>query len=212
MGSVIKLVLADNHRLFIDGLRNLLSGETDMEIVDFAFDGKELLSLLTLLQPDIILLDINMPGLDGFETSKRIKTSFPDIRIILLTSYDNELFFKKAKDIGVNGYLLKDCNKEELLKCIRIVHSNGDVFYLQDDETKRSVSNEIDENFINQFRITNREVEITELLKDGLTNYQVADKLSISVHTVETHRKNVMSKLGVNNLASLLKFFNDNRY
>jgi two-component system nitrate/nitrite response regulator NarL len=211
MGSAIKIVLADNHRLFIDGLRNLLSDEADMEILDFAFDGKELLNLLKLVHPDLILLDINMPGLDGFETSKRIKASFPHIRIILLTSYDNELFFKKAKDIGVNGYLLKDCSKEELLDCIRIVYSNENIFFLQDDP-KKQTSNEIDRNFVNQFRITEREIEIAELLKEGLTNYQVADRLNISVHTVETHRKNVMHKLGVNNLASLLKYFNDNRY
>lgn len=210
MGSAIKIVLADNHRLFIDGLRNLLSDKDDLNIVDFAFDGKELLNLLKLVHPDVILLDINMPGIDGFETAKRLKASYPIIRIILLTSYDDEIFFKKAKDIGVNGYLLKDCSKEELVDCIREVYVDDQIFYLQKDIRKQT-ANEIDKNFINQFRITEREIEIAELLKEGLTNYQVADKLNISVHTVETHRKNVMHKLGVNNLASLLKFFNDNR-
>jgi len=163
-----------------------------------------------MVHPNVILLDINMPGIDGFETAKRIKAASPQIRIILLTSYDEELFFKKAKDIGVNGYLLKDCSKDELVDCIRQVHANDKIFYLQSGDRKKD-KNEIDKNFINQFRLTDREIEITELLKDGLTNYQVADKLSISVHTVETHRKNVMHKLGVNNLASLLKLFNDNR-
>lgn len=210
MGSTIKIVLADNHRLFIDGLRNLLSDKEDIDIIDFAFDGKELLNLLKLVHPDIILLDINMPGIDGFETSKRIKISFPTIRIILLTSYDHELFFKKAKDIGVNGYLLKDCSKEELLDCIRIVHSNENIFYLQDD-VKKQTYNQIDKNFINQYRITGREIEIAELLKDGLNNHQIAERLNISVYTVETHRKNIMHKLDVSNIASLLKIFNQNR-
>lgn len=210
MGSAIKIVLADNHRLFIDGLRNLLSGEREIEILDFAFDGKELLQLLTVVYPDVILLDINMPGIDGFETAKRIKRTSPHIRIILLTSYDDELFFKKAKDITVNGYLLKDCSKDELVDCIRKVYADDKLFYQQAEINKQAPS-DFDKNFINQFRITEREIEIVELLKEGLTNYQVADQLSISVHTVETHRKNVMHKLGVNNLASLLKFFNDNR-
>ena len=210
MGSVIKLVLADNHRLFIEGLQNLLSDESDIEILDFAFDGKELLGLLPLIQPDVVLLDINMPGLDGFETAKRIKRISPHIRIVLLTSYDDELFFKKAKDIAVNGYLLKDCGKEDLVDCIRSVYHDSSLFYQQED-IGNAPPNDYDRNFINQYRITGREIEIVQLLKEGLTNYQVADQLSISVHTVETHRKNVMHKLGVNNLASLLKCFNDNR-
>ncbi|HEX7844991.1 MAG TPA: response regulator transcription factor [Chitinophagaceae bacterium] len=210
MGPVIKIVLADNHRLFIEGLQNLLSDESDIEILDFAFDGKELLGLLNLVQPDVILLDINMPGIDGFETAKRIKKISSHVRIILLTSYDDELFLKKAKDIGVNGYLLKDCGKEDLVDCIRAVHTDDKMFYLQPEMTK-SVPSDFDRNFLNKYRITDREIEIVELLKDGLTNYQIADKLSISIHTVETHRKNVMHKLGVNNLASLIKHFNDNR-
>ena len=210
MSSAIKIILADNHRLFIDGLRNLLSDESDIDILDFAFDGKELLHLLTLAHPDLILLDINMPGLDGFEASKRIRKTDPRIRIVLLTSYDDELFIKKAKDLGVNGYLLKDCTKDELVDCIRKVHQDDKLFYRQYDIKKHAPS-EFDKDFINQFRITDREIEIVELLKNGLTNYQVADQLNISVHTVETHRKNVMHKLGVNNLASLLKYFNDNR-
>ena len=211
MGSVIKIILADNHRLFIDGLRNLLSEEEDIDIIDFAFDGKELLNLLNITKPDVILLDINMPGIDGFETARRIRKSFPNIRIVMLTSYDDELFYKKAKDILLNGYLLKDCSKDDLLDCIRRVFTDNQLFYLQND-IKKQAPTEFDRNFINQYRITEREIEIVELLKDGLTNYQVADRLNISVHTVETHRKNVMHKLGVNNLASLLKHFNDNRY
>ncbi len=210
MGAAIKIILADNHRLFIDGLRNLLSDEGDFEILDFAFDGKELLNLLNLVHPDVVLLDINMPGLNGFETAKHIKRANPRIRIVLLTSYDDELFIKKARDLAVNGYLLKDCSKEELVNCIRQVHLDEKLFYQQRDLKKHAPS-EFDKDFINQFRITEREIEIVELLKDGLTNYQVANQLNISVHTVETHRKNVMHKLGVNNLASLLKFFNDNR-
>lgn len=211
MGSVIKIILADNHRLFIDGLRNLLSEEEDIDIIDFAFDGKELLNLLNITKPDVILLDINMPGIDGFETARRIRKSFPNIRIVMLTSYDDELFYKKAKDILLNGYLLKDCSKDDLLDCIRRVFTDNQLFYLQND-IKKQAPTEFDRNFINQYRITEREIEIVELLKDGLTNYQVAERLNISVHTVETHRKNVMHKLGVNNLASLLKHFNDNRY
>jgi DNA-binding NarL/FixJ family response regulator len=202
--QLINIIIADDHTLFIDGLKQLLKDEGDMQLTDIANNGKELLEILVNNNPDIILLDINMPVLNGLEAARHIKQSYPGIKIILLSTYNDEHLIEKGKSFGVNGYLLKTTNKEELLQTIRLVNKGQACFPYR----KPASRNEFDDNdhFLKQFNLTKREKEILLLLKKNHTNQQIADGLFLSIYTVETHRKNIMYKLGLSNPASLMKF------
>lgn len=200
----IHIIVADDHNLFIDGLRLLLKEEDDIVVDDVANDGKELLSLLQQQKPDLILLDVNMPKLNGLEAMRHIKQTHPAIKIIMLSTYNEDHLIEKAKQYGANGYLLKNCNKEELLQTIRLVDTGHTSFPYR----APNVQNEFDEkdDFLRQFNLTKREGEIIQLVKRGFTNQQMAGQLYLSIHTVETHRKNIMQKLGLNSPVALMKF------
>ena len=199
-----RIIIADDHNLFVNGLQLLLKDEPWIEITDIANDGKELLGILSTTQPDIVLLDINMPRLSGLDAAVHIKRTFPQIKLIILSTYNEDHLIEKAKKIGVNGYLLKNCNKDELLETIRLVMNNHTSFPYR-EPTATTIFDKEDA-FLKQFNLTRREIEIIQLLKNNLTNQQIADRLYLSVYTVETHRKNIMHKLQLNNPASLMKF------
>ena len=199
----MKIIIADDHNLFVNGLQLLLKDESWIEITDIANNGKELLEILSKTQPDIVLLDINMPRLSGLDAAVHIKRTFPKIKLIILSTYNEDHLIEKAKKIGVNGYLLKNCNKDELLETIRLVMNNHTSFPYR--EPTATIFDKEDA-FLKQFNLTRREMEIIQLLKNNLTNQQIADQLYLSVYTVETHRKNIMQKLQLNNPASLMKF------
>jgi len=205
---MINLIIADDHNLFIDGLKLLLKDEPDMCVMEIANDGKELLSMLQRSKPDIVLLDINMPVLNGLDTVKYIKQSFPLLKTIILSTYNDEHLIEKAKSLGVNGYLLKTTNKEELLQTIRLVYNGQACFPYRQPKTE----NEFDDKdqFLKQFNLTKREYEILQLIKNNHTNQQIADKLFLSIYTVETHRKNIMQKFNLKSPVALFKFISEN--
>ena len=208
MDTKIKLIIADDHLLFIDGLQSLLKDEEQISVVDIANDGKELLDILQKQTPDTILLDINMPKLNGLEATKYIKHSHPSIKIIILSTYNEDHLVEKSKEYGANGYLLKNCTKAELLQSIFLVSAGHSCFPYRDPKT----SNEFDtsDNFLKSYDLTKREVEIIQLIKTHHTNQQIADKLFLSIYTVETHRKNIMHKLGFKHPSALMKFILEN--
>ena len=208
MATSINLIIADDHMLFIDGVKLLLKDEIDMKIVEVANDGKELLDILPMHTADIVLLDINMPVLNGLETTRHIKQSHPHVKIIMLSTYNDDHLVEKAKTLGVNGYLLKTANKDELLQTIRLVYNGQACFPYR----KPALKNEFDgnDNFLKQFNLTKREMEILQLLKNNYTNQQIADKLFLSIYTVETHRKNIMQKLDLKTPSVLMKFIVQN--
>lgn len=206
--DTIKIIIADDHTLFINGLRLLLNDENRIEVVDVAHNGKELLNMLPHTKPDLILLDINMPVLNGLDAARYIKQSFPAIKLIMLSTYNEEHLIDKAKQTGVNGYLLKNSSKDELLQTIRLVMNNQTSFpYLQPKED--NIFDKQD-NFLKQFNLTKRETEIVLLLKNNFTNQEIAGKLFLSIYTVETHRKNIMQKLGLKTPTALMKFIIEN--
>jgi two-component system, NarL family, nitrate/nitrite response regulator NarL len=208
MSDQIEIIIADDHTLFIDGLIGLLKDEPGLTVVDIANDGKELLELLGKRQADVILLDINMPNMNGIDAARFIKQTYPPIKMIMLSTYNDDHLVEKAKKLGTNGYLLKTVNKEELIQTIKLVHTGQSCFPYRSPR----VINEFDKNdeLKRSLNLTKREIEIINLIKKEYTNQQIADKLFLSIYTVETHRKNIMQKLGLNNPTSLMKFIINN--
>lgn len=206
--STIKIIIADDHTLFINGLQLLIKEEPGIEVIDIVHNGKELLDILDKKKPDIILLDINMPVINGLDSIKYIKQEYPDIKIIVLSTYSEDHLIEKARNLGANGYLLKNSNKDELLETIRLVNNNHTSFPYKEPKTRNAFAAQDD--FLKQFNLTKREAEIIQLLKAGMTNQQISDKLFLSIYTIETHRKNIMQKLNLNKPSSLMKFIFEN--
>ena len=201
----ISVIIADDHTLFINGLRLLLQNEPDIEILTVAGDGKELMGLLNTHTPDIVLLDINMPGLNGLEALKRIKTYHPKVKVIMLSTYNEDPLIEKAKADGAQGYLFKNVERSELLSAMHTVFQGGLSFPQKAAHVLNTKFDEPDP-FLKQFQLTKRELELLQLIKANNTNQQMADKLYLSIYTVETHRKNIMQKLGLKNPVELTKF------
>jgi two-component system nitrate/nitrite response regulator NarL len=199
----LSLIIADDHTLFIDGLCLLLQGEPGIEILSIASNGRELMSLLHSHVPDIILLDINMPGYNGFEALSRIKSFYPKIKVIMLSTYNEEHLIEKAKAGGANGYMVKNADKHELINVIKLVSQGQSCF-----PYKQPASPAFDETdpFLKQFQLTKRELELLQFIKQNYTNQQMADHLHLSIYTVETHRKNIMQKLNLKNPVELTRF------
>ena len=200
----LSLIIADDHTLFIGGLCLLLQSEPGIEILSIAGNGRELMGLLHTHTPDIILLDINMPGFNGFEALSRIKSFYPKIKVIMLSTYNEEHLIEKAKAGGANGYLFKNADKSELINVIRLVSQGQSCFPYK----QPAISPAFDEQdpFLKQFQLTKRELELLQLIKQNRTNQQMADELHLSIYTVETHRKNIMQKLNLKNPVELTKF------
>jgi len=193
----LKIIIADDHTLFIDGLCLLLQHEVNIQILAIAANGRELMSLLHTHTPDIILADINMPGYNGFEALSRIKSYYPKIKVIMLSTYNEEHLIE-------NGYLVKNADKAELLNVITLV-SQGQSCFPYKQPVINSAFNEADA-FLKQFQLTKRELELLQFIKQNYTNQQMADHLHLSIYTVETHRKNIMQKLNLKNPVELTRF------
>lgn len=208
MKKKLNLIIADDHSLFTEGLRSLLQKEEDMTVIAVAGDGKELLDILHNANPDIILMDINMPKLNGIEATRYINQTRKDIKIIILSTYNEEHLIEKTKQNGANGYLLKNSSKEDLLQTIRLVAQGQSSFPYRSPKISDLFSE--NDSFLKQFNITGRELEIIKYIKEGNTNQQIADKLFLSIYTVETHRRNIMRKLNLTNPGQLMKFIMEN--
>ena len=206
--NTLKIIIADDHTLFINGLQLLLKDESWIEVVDIANDGRELLDILQKKLPDLVLLDINMPNINGLDASRFIKQSYPSVKLVILSTYNEEHLVEKAKQIGINGYLLKNSSREELLQTINMV-VNGHASFPYFGPKENSTFDKTD-NFLKQFNLTRRELEIIHLIKDGYTNQQIAEKLILSIYTIETHRKNIMHKLDLKTPVALHKFIVEN--
>ncbi|KLU64458.1 MULTISPECIES: response regulator transcription factor [Desulfosporosinus] len=204
----IKVFLADDHKILRESLLILLQQENDIEIIGEAPDGQEALHGILRLKPDIAILDISLPRLNGLEVAERIKRDCPEIKVIILTMHKNEEFVARAYQSQVSGYVLKDNALEELLKAIRIVQSGG--IYLSTDITSTVVAG-----FVKNFNlkkgepdelVSSREREIIQLLAEGNSNKEIATMLNLSLKTVETHRSNIMHKLEFKSLADLVLY------
>ncbi len=203
----IRIAIVDDHHLVRAGIAALLRNETDIEVINEASNGLDILEQLKKYTPDIVLMDISMPTMNGIEATMRIRSSGLPTKVLVLTQYDHEEYIKRVMHAGASGYLLKSAIAEELLRGIRAVHK-GEQFFTP------SVSKVMMESYIRQATgqgqtraasLTNREREILQLIAEGHTNQQIAQKLFISVRTVEFHRANIIEKLGVHDTAGLVK-------
>lgn len=204
-----KVLLVDDHKVVRQGLKALFANEPDVEIVGEAGDGREALARVPELQPDVILMDISMPGLNGIEATRQIRQSYPDIKVIVLSMHANEEYVFQVLRAGASGYVLKQSDSLEVLTAIRAALAGGSFLsppisrtviddYVRRAEARRHNS-DIDV-------LTAREREVLQLLAEGLSNREIAAQLSISVKTVETHRSNMMNKLDMSSKTELVKY------
>lgn len=202
---MIRLMIADDHQIFLDGILSLLQTEPGITVVGQALNGRQLLGQLPHLRPEVILLDINMPELDGMETAKRIRIDHPEIKLIMLTMHERADFITKLLELGVAGYLLKNSSRQDLVEAIRTVFSGGTYFSRQVTATVMDSFRKKDHSAAAgaEVELTPREIEVLKLIAAEFTTAEIAEKLFISHHTVESHRKNLLSKLGKKNTAGL---------
>lgn len=202
------ILLADDHRIFRDGLRPLLAAQDDLEVVAEAEDGLEALRLARTLAPDIAVLDISMPGLNGIEVARRLSQEAPAIKTIILSMHSDRRFVLEALRAGARGYLLKDTGILELLAAVRAV-SAGQIHLCTEvsEQVIRDYVNLADAEAGSVFALLSaREREVLQMLAEGLATKEIAGRLNLSVKTVESHRRAVMDKLEIRSIAALTKF------
>lgn len=202
----IKLVLADDHQLILDGIRALLHDSEKIEIIAEAANGQELIDYVKVLSPDVALIDIDMPVKDGFAALEEIANTSPTTRCIMLTMHNEQGLVEKAIEMGASGYLLKTSNKEQLQAAIEKVFRGEPVFLKANETNNQSHHFQYSDTDSELIELTQREREILKLIIEGFSNKEIGDKLHISNRTVDTHRTNMMKKLDVHNLAGLIRF------
>ena len=211
---MITILIADDHQLLIDGIKAALAGSTEISVTAEVYNGYQVLEKLESGTPvDIILMDINMPKLDGLSATKMVHKKFPNVRVIALSQYDEKRFVKQMVKNGASGYLLKDSSKDILETAIKTVYEGRS--YFCDRLSMRLISQElkIEEETNALFpKLTERELQILRLIGREHSSQEIADKLFISFHTVESHRANLMSKAGVKNTAGLIRWATENDF
>jgi two-component system response regulator NreC len=204
-----KVLLVEDHIVVRQGIKALLSDEPDLEIVGEADNGREALSLVSELRPDVVLMDISMPGLNGIEATRQIRQRYADVKVVVLSMHASEEYVFQMLRAGASGYVLKQSDSSEVLTAIRAATSGGSFLsppisrtviddYVHRAET-RGRADDMD-------LLTSREREVLQLLAEGLSNREIAQQLNISIKTVETHRSNMMNKLGVSSKTELVKY------
>lgn len=206
----IRILIADDHPVFIDGMKAMLKEVSNFEVVGHAENGEKLIEQTAIHKPDVILTDIQMPVKDGIEATKEIHKRFPEIKIIAITMLNESMFIKKMLDAGASGYIIKTIDKAELISVIKKVaggekHFSAEVTaQLMNNYSGKSITSPLD-------ILTKREKEILTHIAEGLTDKEIAEKVFLSPLTVTTHRKNILSKLGLKNKVELARFAIDNK-
>lgn len=196
-----RILLVDDHDLFREGLAGLINAQQDLEVVGHAVDGLEALTLTRDLTPDLIVMDINMPICDGFEATSLIRAEFPKVFIVILTVHDEDDKLIKAIKVGANGYMVKDTNSTDFLSGVREALAGGATLppklasSLLVEFTRLSNRPEPEQSKENEPDLTSREIEVLNLIASKATNQEIAAQLSISLHTVKSHVRSILSKL-----------------
>lgn len=210
MEKKYKVILVDDHKLFRDGLKFVINQMDDFEVIAEASDGNEFLKVLDEQSADLVLMDISMPELDGVEATKQATSKYPGLRVLVVSMYCDEEYYYQMIQAGVMGFILKESGQNELERAIRSV-VNGENYFsqkllkdiilnMQSPGKARKLQTE------EETKLTRRETEVLKLICEGYTNAQIADKLFISIRTVEGHKSNLISKTGVKNTISLVMY------
>jgi DNA-binding NarL/FixJ family response regulator len=204
----IRILLADDHTIVRDGIRALIEDEKDMAVIGEADDGHSAVRLTLDLKPDVVLMDIAMPLLNGLEATRQIRRRLPGARVLVLTMHDNEEYVRQILTVGAMGYILKDTAARTLLGAIRSVYKGEPVLspaitrlvledYLRTGDLRKNDSSDV---------LSQRESEVLQLIAEGYTNKQIAEILCISIKTVQSHRSNLMTKLHLHDRGELIKY------
>ena len=204
--SYISVLLVDDHEIVRSGLKRFLSTDNSIHVVAEASTGSEAVAFAEMYKPDVALIDVNMPIMDGIATTKRIRIVSPKTRIIMLSAHNDSSYFDSAIRAGAQGYLTKEIDIKGLVEALRLVMKGERVFSKGFSESIVTSRGEALKSLPSDIKLTQREQEVLELVVKGLTSIEIAEKLSISSRTVETHRFNLLNKLGVKNTADLVRF------
>lgn len=205
---MIRLIIADDHPVIRDGIKTILEKEKSIELVATVENGIELLEILQKKETDVVLMDVNMPEMNGIEATKKVKKNHPEIKVLSFSQYDEKRFVKQILKSGANGYLLKNAAASELVKAIHIVHGGG--IYLS--EELPNVFGEKPKRRSNYLfpELSPRELDVLKEICQEKSTQEIADTLFISYNTVETHRAHLLLKVGVKNTAGLVKWAVEN--
>jgi len=200
----IRLLLVDDHPLVLDGINSRLQVEDEIEVVGQASNGKEALEKAKKVNPHVVLMDVTMPVMGGLEATRIFKQQLPGVRVLILTMHDDQEYILKLMQSGASGYVLKNVSSEELIKAIETVHQGSTYFSAGASQSlfsgKENPKQRIDD------LLTKREETVLKLIAEGNSNKEIANSLNISVRTVEAHRQNIKSKLGIHTAAGLTKY------
>ena len=196
----IKVLVVDDHPMVLEGMRSMLSQISFVDLTGVAADAFEAIEKIKQNPPQIVLTDINMPEVSGIELTEKIKKEFPEVKVVAMSTFRERSYISQMIKNGASGYLIKSASREEIEEALLSVHEGK--LYMNLDISMAGI--DIQE-MANVPVLSRREAEVLQLISDGLTNPQIAEKLFISLHTVDSHRKNLLTKFGVNNTASLIK-------
>ena len=207
MSDRIRVLIADDHIIVRSGLRLLLEAEPDIDVVGEALEGGEALNLVEKHLPDVVLMDITMPGMDGLEATRRIKARWPQVQVLVLTMHRSDEYFFEMLKAGASGYILKGAETSDLIQAVRVV-GRGEVFLYP------TMAQKLVRDYVNFMQwgegtgssLSPREKDILRLLSEGCSNKEIAEKLVISPSTVHSHRSNLMTKLGLSSRRELIQY------
>ena len=206
----INILIADDHKIVRDGIISLLSDNKNLNIIAEAENGIQVLNILKQKDIDLIIMDISMSEMNGIECTKKVKELYPKIHVLILSMFNEEQYVKEVTKSGAAGYILKNSGKEELITAIKSIISgkpyySSEITQIYIDSLNKPNKDKYDFEEITN-NLTSREIEILNLIVDEYTNYEIAEKLFISVRTVDAHRRNLINKISVKNTAGLVKF------
>lgn len=215
MAETIKILVADDHMMFVDGIDSILKDENDIEVVGRCYDGPSVIEFLKKDNADLVLLDVNLPEMNGIEVCKQVNKSYSDTKILAISMFNEESFVTEILNNGAEGYILKNTGREELLTAIRTVN-NGKTYFSKDvTQTimkslmkSRKASNSTKGGFIP--KISRREKEVLKLIVEEYTTQEIAKELFISLKTVESHRSSLLAKMNARNTAGLVRITMEN--